>query len=126
MNLRLCACLLIFSLVTMPGICQPTSDDVINTMEELNIEDLTQQFRDFDLNKDGYNDAGEIRQAMPGITEDHLASIFNQFDLDMDGVFTLEEYLNLYNVKLKEKGDTGLESDPAKPAKDAGVDLSGL
>ena len=105
--------------------CQPTSDDVVNTMEELNIEDLTQQFRDFDLNKDGYNDAGEIRQAMPGITEDHLASIFHQFDLDMDGVFTLEEYLNLYNVKLKEKADGQPDAGAAvKQSRDGGVDLS--
>ena len=46
---------------------------------------------------------------MPGITEDHLSSIFSQFDLDMDGVFTLEEYLNLYNVKLKDKKENGEE-----------------
>ena len=87
--------------------CQPVSEDVTNIMEDLNIEDLTLQFREFDVNKDGYNDAGEIRKAMPGITEDHLSSIFNQFDLDMDGVFTLEEYLNLYNVKLKDKKENG-------------------
>ena len=107
-----------------PFECQPTSDDVVNTMEELNIEDLTQQFRDFDLNKDGYNDAGEIRQAMPGITEDHLASIFHQFDLDMDGVFTLEEYLNLYNVKLKEKADAQPDTGNVKQSRDGRVDLS--
>ena len=86
---------------------QPTSDKVVNTIEDLDIEDLTQQFRDFDTNGDGYNDAGELRAAMPGITEDHLSTIFNKFDLDMDGVFTLEEYLNLYNAKLKEKQENG-------------------
>ena len=101
-----------FILLTLKICTQPTSDDVVNTIEELNIEDLTQQFRDFDLNGDGYNDAGELRLAMPGITEDHLSTLFNQFDLDKDGVFTLEEYLNLYNVKLQEKNKT--ETDDAQ------------
>ena len=82
---------------------QPTSDDVYNQIEELNIEEITQQFRDFDLNNDGYNDAGELRLTMPGINEDQIALIFAQYDLDQDGVLSLEEYLHLYNSKLNEK-----------------------
>ena len=86
---------------------QPTSQEVTNQIDALDIEEITKQFKDFDLNNDGYNDAGELRQSIPGITEDQIALIFNEYDTDMDGVLSLEEYLNLYNKKLQEKNANG-------------------
>ena len=81
------------------------SSDVNDCRKNLDFE-IDFETASFDLNNDGYNDAGELRSSIPGITEDQIAMIFNKYDTDMDGVLSLEEYLNLYNQKLKEKQGT--------------------
>lgn len=61
-------------------------------------KDARQIYADFeaiDANSDGYIDAGELRQAIAGITEDDITTLFDQYDAERDGVLTFEEYINL-------------------------------
>ena len=47
----------------------------------------------YDLNQDGYIDAGEIREAKPEVTHEELSGYFIRVDLDEDGRITYDEYI---------------------------------
>ena len=69
------------------------------TKDALKVKELHEEFKQLDLNGDGYIDANELRTYIAGITEDDITSIFDRFDNERDGVLTFEEYMTLISFQ---------------------------
>ena len=74
-------------------IAQAATSNDIQKPKVLDAGSLKEDFYSLDKNSDGYVDAHELRLSMPGILEDDITSFFDRYDVDRDGVLSLEEYL---------------------------------
>mmetsp|Transcript_18613 Transcript_18613/g.28561 ORF Transcript_18613/g.28561 Transcript_18613/m.28561 type:complete len:93 (+) Transcript_18613:20-298(+) len=67
-----------------------TADSDSSLSEKEHIKD----FNSFDLNKDGFVDAQEVREKNPKVGQEELSAFFVESDKDEDGKVSLEEYLH--------------------------------
>ena len=69
-------------------------------VEDAKLAEFTQDFIDFDLNKDDFIDAQEIRTQFKGdLDPKELHQFFLDVDKDMSGTVTLPEYID-YAISL--------------------------
>eukprot|EP00930_Biecheleria_cincta_P097577 TRINITY_DN89282_c0_g1_i1.p3 TRINITY_DN89282_c0_g1~~TRINITY_DN89282_c0_g1_i1.p3 ORF type:complete len:113 (+),score=30.00 TRINITY_DN89282_c0_g1_i1:38-376(+) len=74
--------------------------------------EFTQDFLDFDLNKDNLIDAQEVRAQFKGeLDQKELHQFFLDVDKDLSGTITLEEYID-YAVNLMAAGGSDEKAAP--------------
>eukprot|EP01015_Nassula_variabilis_P024202 TRINITY_DN45_c0_g1_i1.p1 TRINITY_DN45_c0_g1~~TRINITY_DN45_c0_g1_i1.p1 ORF type:complete len:182 (+),score=80.97 TRINITY_DN45_c0_g1_i1:2-547(+) len=96
--------LLIFLVLALAftGRCQVSDDEVAETpdnFDEPSDEQLLREdFDSFDLNKDGLVDVQELREAIPGITDDEIKEFYSVADTDKSGSVTFEEFVKAHEA----------------------------